>query len=419
MRLWLLPSMLCFAAASAAAQDLASIFKPLHGTFVLYDRTTDRYTRYDEARAAERFSPKSTFKIANSLIGLETGVIRDVNHVIEYDRVKNPPQPTWNAEPFIHWPHDQTLRSAFRYSVLWYYQELARRAGLPAMKQWVTRLGYGNRTVSNSVDSFWLDGSLKISANEQVEFLKALHAGKLPVSPRTASTVKEILLYEETPQWRLSGKTGGGSIREGVLIGWFVGYVETRGNVYFFATNIEGDSYAAIREPRIEATKEALRRLGVLPPLETEQQRARRELEAHFAKQSADYIAAFERVKRGEQLQPDCAPDFVLTRPNGMKVTCAEITAERQAKFTRIRKIDFLEIGVGDIELQGDEAIVYTTQRFSRVVPGTDGRDYTVLTDGTVHRERFVRTESGWRSNGFDEVRQGTVTSTPINSTDN
>ncbi|HVG24903.1 MAG TPA: penicillin-binding transpeptidase domain-containing protein [Thermoanaerobaculia bacterium] len=264
MKRWLLSSLLLLVAGTAAAQDLASIFEPLHGTFVLYDRNAGRYTRYAEARAAERFSPKSTFKIANSLIGLETGVIRDANHVFVYDRERNPPQESWNTEPFLHWPHDQTLRSAIRYSVFWYYQELARRVGMTRMKKWVTRLGYGNAAVGDTVDRFWVDGSLRISANEQVEFLRKFHAGKLPVSPRTTKIVKEILLLEETPQWRLSGKTGGGSIRDGVLIGWFVGYVETRDNVYFFATHIEGESYAAIRDPRVAATKEALRRLGVL-----------------------------------------------------------------------------------------------------------------------------------------------------------
>ncbi|HEX8153928.1 MAG TPA: penicillin-binding transpeptidase domain-containing protein, partial [Thermoanaerobaculia bacterium] len=251
---------------NVAAQDLASIFEPLHGTFVLYDRNANRYTRYDDARAAERFSPKSTFKIANSLIGLETGVIRDADFVIAYDPVKTPPQPSWTSEPFLHWPHDQTLRSAIRYSVFWYYQELARRVGKPRMKQWIARLGYGNRNTGATIDRFWVDGSLRISANEQVEFLKAFVAGKLPVSPRSTKIVKDILLLEATPQWRLSGKTGGGSISEHAAIGWFVGYVETRDNVYFFATNVEGADYAAIRDTRIEATKRALRLLGVLPP---------------------------------------------------------------------------------------------------------------------------------------------------------
>jgi beta-lactamase class D len=260
-----LAALLC-GATSVYAQDLASIFKPLHGAFVLYDAKSGRYTRYDEARCAQRFSPKSTFKIANSLIGLETGVIRDAKHVFAYDPVKTPPQPNWNTEPFIHWPHDQTLRTAFRYSVFWYYQELARQVGRTRMQKWLNRLEYGNHTMGAAVDTFWVDGALQISANEEVEFLKRLHGGKLPVSARTTKIVKDILFIETIGGARLSGKTGGGSIADGVVIGWFVGYVETPDNVWFFATNIEGNSYAAIRDMRIEATKQALRLLGVLRP---------------------------------------------------------------------------------------------------------------------------------------------------------
>ena len=107
---------------------------------------------------------------------------------------------------------------------------------------------------------------LKISADEQVEFLKAFYSGgRLPVSKRSTEIVKDILMLEKTPAYTLSAKTGGGPIDEGVNIGWFVGYLETGGNVYFFATNIEGQSYVEIREKRIELTKQILRTLGYLP----------------------------------------------------------------------------------------------------------------------------------------------------------
>ncbi|MGH9899159.1 MAG: polysaccharide deacetylase family protein [Pyrinomonadaceae bacterium] len=105
--------MLCGASA-IKAQDLSAFFKNTEGAFVLYDLKHDRYIRYDEARCRQRFSPKSTFKIPNSLIGLETGVIGDANYVIPWDRQKYPPQDNWNQEPFIHWAQDQTLRSAIK-----------------------------------------------------------------------------------------------------------------------------------------------------------------------------------------------------------------------------------------------------------------------------------------------------------------
>src|SRR5262245_46262560 len=90
---------------SAPAQDLGQYFKGVAGCFVLYDLKSDRYLRYNEERCRRRFSPWSTFKIANSLIGLETGVITDAEFVIPWDRAKYPPD-NWNTEPFKHWGQD-------------------------------------------------------------------------------------------------------------------------------------------------------------------------------------------------------------------------------------------------------------------------------------------------------------------------
>jgi beta-lactamase class D len=106
---------------------------------------------------------------------------------------------------------------------------------------------------------------LKISADEQIEFLKAFYAERLPVSKRSIDIVKDILVLEKTPTYILRGKTGGGSIAEGKYIGWFVGYVERNGDVYFFATNIEGSSFDAIRDKRVEITKHIMTQLGYLP----------------------------------------------------------------------------------------------------------------------------------------------------------
>ena len=241
------------------------IFKDTTAAFVFYDLKQNRYRRHNVARCRERFSPKSTFKIANSLIGLEAGVIRDAEFIIPWDRQKYPPQENWDQEPFRHWGRDHTLRTAMKHSVVWYYRELALRVGAERMRRYLRALGYGNRDTSGGLDNFWLNGALKISADEQVEFLKALYHERLPASRRSFEIVKDIMVLEKTPAYTLRGKTGGGSIASGVYIGWFVGYLETAGNVYFFATNLEGRSFADIRERRIEVTRQALKRLGALP----------------------------------------------------------------------------------------------------------------------------------------------------------
>jgi beta-lactamase class D len=261
--------LMCLPPISAAAQDLKQYFKETEGCFTLYDLKGDRYLRYNEERSRRRFSPFSTFKIPNSLIGLETGVIKDAEFVIPWDRVKYPSD-GWNTEPSIHWGQDHNLRTAIKYSVVWYYRELARRVGEEPMRRMVAQLGYGNQDVSsglgspNLFEAFWLNGSLRISADEQVEFLKAFYQGRLPVSKRSSDIVKEIITLEQTDSYKLSGKTGGGPAGDRAL-GWFVGYLEAKDNVYFFALNIEGANFAAVRDKRIDLAKRILAGLGYLP----------------------------------------------------------------------------------------------------------------------------------------------------------
>jgi beta-lactamase class D len=251
------------ATPSAATQpDLASYFKPFPaGAFVLYDLKRDKYLRYNEARCRERFSPFSTYKIPNSLIGLDTGVISGPEHVIKWDKKKYPPHDE-ETLPFKDWWQDQTLRTAIRRSVVWYYRELATAVGKPRMQEYVHGFRYGNEDVSGPINNFWLNDSLKISADEQVEFLKRLYKEELPVSKRSIQIVKEITTLEETPEYRLHGKTGGGPLGENRFLGWFVGYLETKESTYFFATEIEGPTYLSIRDERIALTKRILSDLG-------------------------------------------------------------------------------------------------------------------------------------------------------------
>lgn len=259
---WFLATLICcLVCARIEAQDLSKYFKNTEGAFVLYDLKNDRYLRYNEGRCRERFNPFSTFKIPNSLIGLETGVIKDAEFMIPWDSKKYPA--TNNMMP--EWNRDQTLRSAIKYSVLWYYRELAKGVGEPRMKEWVTKFDYGNQDTSGGIDQFWLRSSLRISADEQIEFLKKLYREQLPVSKRSLEIVKDILTMEKTAEYKLSAKTGTGPLGEGKYIGWFVGYLESKGNVYFFALNLNGDKAPPPRERRINLTKRILTDLGYLP----------------------------------------------------------------------------------------------------------------------------------------------------------
>lgn len=248
------------ATASSSSEvklELGTYFQGFEGAFVLYDLNSNQYIRYHPERCAERFIPASTFKIMNSLVGLETGVIPDENHVI-----------TWDGTPYDipSWNQDHTLKTAIQNSVVWYYQELARRVGKEKMQHYVDAAGYGNQDISGQIDTFWLEGGLRISADEQVEFLKRLYQGELPFSTRSVNIVKEILVLEKAESYQLSGKTGSGQ-RIAPHVGWFVGYLETKGNVYFFATNIESSSSDGLAngDAARKTSRSILQGLGLLP----------------------------------------------------------------------------------------------------------------------------------------------------------
>jgi beta-lactamase class D len=220
-----------FAAGYQEVPELNSIFQRegLPGTFVLLDASTHTVFVSNKVRAEQRFIPASTFKIANSLIGLETGAVKSVDEVLPYGG---------KPQRIKAWEHDMNLRDAIKVSNVPVYQELARRIGLERMRAAVKKLGYGNMEIGNVVDRFWLDGPLEISAIEQTDFLGRLTEGKLPIKDEAVRAVKEITLLEKTETYELHAKTGW--VMDGKRqIGWWVGWVERDGRAYPFALNID------------------------------------------------------------------------------------------------------------------------------------------------------------------------------------
>jgi len=245
------------------AVDLARHFAGLDGTFVLLSvpaGASGEYLRHNPARAARRFAPCSTFKVPNTAILLESGTAPDPAFTLKYDpALKQPPQ----------WARDFDLRSAFKASSLWYYQEMGRRAGLAAERRFVQQFRYGNRDVSGGMDKagkpFWVDGTLRISADEQVEFLRRLYEGKLGLSERTTALTKEIMLVEQTPAWRLSAKTGAcRPSPKGQTSNWYVGFVERENAVHYFALQVGAADFGRAYEGRIPISRAILTDLGIL-----------------------------------------------------------------------------------------------------------------------------------------------------------
>ena len=209
-----------------------AVFKKagINGTFVLYDVNAHQWVAHNMTRAQTRFIPASTFKIPNSLIGLHTAAVSSVDEVF----YRHDGQP----KMLKAWEQDVGLREAIRTSNVYAYQELARRIGAKRMQNNLNTLSYGNQHLGQSEDNFWLDGSLKISAVEQAQFLARLAQGQLPYADTVQSDVRSIIKLEQGTDWVLYGKTGWAS-KDEPGVGWLVGWVEQGQNIYAFALNID------------------------------------------------------------------------------------------------------------------------------------------------------------------------------------
>ena len=160
----------------------------IKGAFLLYDLKNDTVLVYNQPRTKNAYLPASTFKIINSMIALETGVIRDEKEILKWDGEKR------FAEI---WNQDHNLRTAIRYSVVWFYQELARRIGEERMQHYIDAVEYGNQDIGGGIDLFWLQGNIRITMEEQIDLLKRLYKNELPFSQRTLDIVKDIMILEQ------------------------------------------------------------------------------------------------------------------------------------------------------------------------------------------------------------------------------
>jgi beta-lactamase class D len=203
------------------------------GTALIYDEAGQRWLVHDRERAEHGYSPASTFKIFNAMADLDAGAVKDEYEVIRWDGKKR---------MVDGWNRDHSLASGMKFSVVWFYQEMARRVGAERMQGWLDQVGYGNRRIGGAIDMFWLDNSLRISAVQQIEFLRRLADGTLPFSERAQETVRRITIIEDAPHWILHAKTGWsttGAVDEMADLGWIVGWLERDGRRWFFAINID------------------------------------------------------------------------------------------------------------------------------------------------------------------------------------
>ena len=215
--------------------DFSKYFGKYEGSFVLYDLGNDAWSIHDIEHATLRVAPDSTYKIYDALFGLEEGVITPEDSFIAWNG-KNYPFETWNS--------DQTLQSAMTSSVNWYFQAIDEQLASTNIRNYIQQIGYGNENVSGRLSTYWLESSLKISPVEQVKLLTKLQNNSLGFSSKNINAVKDVICLSSSDAGTFYGKTGTGRVDGQDVNGWFIGYIETADNTYFFATNIGADSDA-------------------------------------------------------------------------------------------------------------------------------------------------------------------------------
>lgn len=233
----------------------------VEGCFALMDNGTGNFTVYNLGRYRDSsYLPASTFKIVNSLIGLQTGRITSDSMVIKWDGVQR-----WNED----WNKDLTMYEAFRVSSLPYYQEVARRIGRDTMQFWLDSLKYGAKTdteevvIKSAIDSFWIDNSIKVTPDQQLGIVKRLYFDQLPFFKTYQEMVKRAMIFENNTKYQLAYKTGWGDSENGNTVAWIVGWIEENNHPYFFVLNIETpDKKADIYHIRMNMLKGILKQLG-------------------------------------------------------------------------------------------------------------------------------------------------------------
>jgi beta-lactamase class D len=235
---------------TAQAEELsADPFGGLEGCFLLADLDTGQTERVGGALCEEPLPPCSTFKVLNALIGLDTGVLAGPETAYAWDG-----QPKGRRE----WEQDHTLRTAFRDSVVWYFERVAREVGQARMQAYLDLVGYGDRRTGPGL--FWIDGTLRVTAREQLDLMTGLYQGGLPFSPAAQRVVRGLMDQADGHGGLFGGKTGTGLLADRPGLGWFVGHAARGGREVVFVLAARPRS-GDVREVRGADARELARAL--------------------------------------------------------------------------------------------------------------------------------------------------------------
>lgn len=235
----------------------------VEGSIVIYDNLNEKWILSDSLGVLRENLPASTFKVINMLIALETGVIKDENEVIKWPGVTDTSK--YGYRPDIY--HDLSVRDAFEISAGWAFVELSKKIGKERYHYYLSKSRYGNLDLCQTDPDFWNYGSFGISPLNQVQFLKNLYSSQLPFSKKNMDIVQRVMLTEQHENYNIRSKTGW-TRQGGINTGWWIGYLTTKDNVYFFATRLIQDrknNLKSFGNCRKEITYAVFKDLNILP----------------------------------------------------------------------------------------------------------------------------------------------------------
>ena len=215
-----------------------------------------------------RVTPASTFKLAISAMGFDSGILVDAEKPSWPYRTG---YPDWAGDA---WRRDINPTTWIKSSVFWYSQQVAKELGQTRFEGYVKSFGYGNADVTAvsvqnpGSNGAWVMSSLQISPGEQIAFLRKLANGQLPISARALEMTARITL-EDGPWdgWSVHGKTGTGSpgrdnrYRADQAYGWYVGWATKSGQSLVFAHLIQ-DKGAQSPNAGLRAREQLLQQLA-------------------------------------------------------------------------------------------------------------------------------------------------------------
>ncbi|HGO1792104.1 TPA: beta-lactam sensor/signal transducer BlaR1 [Staphylococcus aureus] len=232
--------------------DESKNFGSNSGSFVMYSMKKDKYYIYNEKESRKRYSPDSTYKIYLALFGLDRHIISDKNSRMSWNH---------NHYPFDSWNKDQDLNTAIQNSVNWYFERISNQLSKNYTSDQLKQLNYGNKNLG-SYKAYWLEDSLKISNLEQVIVLKNIMEQNNHFSKNEKKQLSSSLLIRKNENYELYGKTGTGIVNGKYNNGWFVGYVITNHDKYYFSTHLSDEKASGENAKLIN--EKILKEMGVL-----------------------------------------------------------------------------------------------------------------------------------------------------------